>query len=111
MHGVHVHVYVHELSTDQLQVYSLPGYDNVCQREGEEDSSDVRQIEIITSTGMLHYHQCLELIDMSHKVTLCIMRERGQREEGGKTWSVGGIEVRGNEAGRERERERALVDW
>ena len=77
------YIYVHEstFSTDQLQVYhSLLGYDNVSQREGEVDASDVREIEIITATGVLHYHQCLELIDVGHKVALCVCVCERERE-------------------------------
>ena len=65
-------------NTDQLQVYSLLGYDDVCQGEGEVDSSNVREVEIKTATGVLHYHQRLELIDMSHNVALSI--KGGERE-------------------------------
>ena len=67
-------------NTDQLQVYSPLSYDDVCQGEGEVDSCDVREIEIKTATGVLHYHQRLELIDMSHNVTLCIKRRGKERE-------------------------------
>ena len=69
---------MHTCNTDQLQVYSLLGYDNVCQGEGEVDSSDVREVEIKTATGVLHYHQRLELIDMSYNVALSI--KGGERE-------------------------------
>ena len=61
--------------TDQFQVYSLPGNNDICQREREVDTSDVREIEVKLATGVLHYYQCLKPIDMGHNVVLC-KRER-----------------------------------
>ena len=61
------------LATNQFQVYSSPGHNNVCQREGKVHSGYVRQVEVVLSTSVFHNHQCLQFINVGHYVALCMV--------------------------------------